>query len=94
MIKGLVDRESACLRRVDLSWGVPTSSDGAKLFRANGLRPQRQETVKVGKAPAFAKKVDMVGLYLNPSGGAVVLSVDEKTRFRPSTASSPRSPSR
>jgi hypothetical protein len=32
---------------------------------------------------AFAEKVaDVVGLYLAPPGGAVVLSIDEKTQMR------------
>ncbi len=53
----------------------------AKLWRDNGIRPHRQGTFKVGKDPEFAEKVaDIVGLYLDPPGGAVVLSIDEKTR--------------
>ncbi len=33
--------------------------------------------------PAFAAKVyDIVGLYLDPPGGAVVLSLDEKTQIK------------
>ena len=32
--------------------------------------------------PAFAEKVaDVIGLYLEPPGGAVVLSIDEKTQI-------------
>jgi transposase len=55
----------------------------AKLWRANGLRPHRQGTFKVSKDPEFAAKVaDIVGLYLDPPGGAVVLSVDEKTQIQ------------
>jgi hypothetical protein len=50
----------------------------AKLWRDNGLRPQQQGTFKVSRDPRFAEKVaDIVGLYLDPPGGAVVLSVDE-----------------
>ena len=53
----------------------------AKLWRDNGLKPHRQGTFKISRDPAFAEKVaDVVGLYLDPPGGAVVLSVDEKTR--------------
>lgn len=52
----------------------------AKLWQDNGLRPHRQGTFKLSKDPAFAEKVaDVVGLYLAPPGGAVVLSIDEKT---------------
>jgi transposase len=54
----------------------------AKLWRETGLKPHRQGTFKVSKDPAFAEKVaDIVGLYLDPPAGAVVLSVDEKTQF-------------
>ena len=55
----------------------------AKLWRDNGLQPHRQGTFKVSKDPEFAEKVaDIVGLYLDPPGGAVVLSVDEKTQIQ------------
>jgi transposase len=55
----------------------------AKLWRENGLRPHRQGTFKVSKDPDFAGKVtDIVGLYLDPPGGAVVLSMDEKTQIQ------------
>ena len=55
----------------------------AKLWRDNGLAPHRQGTFKVSKDPEFAAKVaDIVGLYLDPPGGAVVLSVDEKTQIQ------------
>lgn len=55
----------------------------AKLWRENGLRPHRVGTFKVSKDPAFAEKVaDIVGLYLAPPGGAVVLSMDEKTQIQ------------
>jgi transposase len=54
-----------------------------KLWRDNKLRPHRQGTFKISKDPAFAEKVtDIVGLYLEPPGGAVVLSVDEKTQIQ------------
>jgi len=37
------------------------------------LKPHRHGTFKVSKDPAFAAKVaDVVGLYLEPPGGAVV----------------------
>jgi transposase len=52
----------------------------AKLWRENRLAPHQHGTFKLSKDPAFAEKVaDVVGLYLEPPGGAVVLSVDEKT---------------
>ncbi|QWF79513.1 IS630 family transposase [Amycolatopsis sp. CA-230715] len=55
----------------------------AKLWRENGLRPQKQGTFKVSGDPEFAEKVaDIVGLYLHPPGAAVVLSIDEKTQIQ------------
>jgi transposase len=55
----------------------------SKLWRETGLRPHREGTFKVSKDPEFAAKVaDVVGLYLDPPGGAVVLSIDEKTQIQ------------
>lgn len=55
----------------------------SKLWRETGLRPHRHGTFKLSKDPDFAAKVaDVVGLYLDPPGGAVVLSVDEKTQVQ------------
>src|SRR6266699_1907809 len=51
----------------------------AKLWRGNDLKPHRQGTFKLSKDPRFA---DIVGLYLQPPGGAVVLSIDEKTQIQ------------
>src|SRR3954471_23914489 len=54
-----------------------------KLWRETGLKPHRIGTFKVSKDPAFAEKVaDVVGLYLDPPGGAVVLAIDEKTQIQ------------
>jgi transposase len=64
--------------QVSVSWHYV-----AKLWRANDLRPHRHGTFKLSKDPAFAEKVaDVVGLYLDPPGGAVVLSIDEKTQIQ------------
>ena len=47
------------------------------------MQPHRTGTFKVSRDPAFAEKVaDVVGLYLDPPGGAVVLSIDEKTQIQ------------
>ena len=55
----------------------------ATLWRETGLKPHRQGTFKLSRDPRFAEKVaDIVGLYLDPPGGAVVLSVDEKTQVQ------------
>ncbi|HEX3792776.1 MAG TPA: IS630 family transposase [Pseudonocardiaceae bacterium] len=48
----------------------------ATLWREHGIKPRRQGTFKIGEDPEFADKVaDVVGLYLNPLGGAAVLSM-------------------
>ncbi len=69
------------LKRVDgvsVSWHYV-----AKLWRDNDLKPHRQGTFKLSKDPRFAEKVfDVVGLYLDPPAGAVVLSFDEKTQVQ------------
>ena len=55
----------------------------AKLWRETGPKPHQQGTFKVSKDLAFADKVaDIVGLYLDPPAGAIVLSVDEKTQVQ------------
>lgn len=55
----------------------------ASLWRDNGLKPHRQGTFKISKDPQFASKLaDIVGLYLQPPGGAVVLCLDEKTQIQ------------
>jgi len=55
----------------------------AVLWRENGIQPHRQGTVKLSPDPEFAAKVmDIVGLYLDPPEGAVVLSLDEKTQVQ------------
>jgi transposase len=64
--------------KVSLSWHYV-----AKLWRENDLKPHRQGTFKISRDPRFADKVfDVVGLYLDPPAGAVVLSLDEKTQVQ------------
>ena len=53
------------------------------LWRENGIQPHRQGTFKLSRDPEFAARVvDVVGLYLDPPAGALVLSVDEKTQVQ------------
>jgi hypothetical protein len=53
----------------------------AQVWRDHALQPHRQGTFKLSTDPDFEAKVaDVVGLYLDPPVGAVVLSIDEKTR--------------
>jgi transposase len=69
------------LKRVE---GISVSHNFvAVLWREYGLQPWRQGTFKLSNDPEFAEKViDVVGLYLDPPEGAVVLSVDEKTQVQ------------
>lgn len=55
----------------------------ARVWREHDLQPSRQGTFKLSRDPEFAEKVvDIVGLYLDPPEGAVVVSVDEKTQVQ------------
>ncbi|MCA1605979.1 MAG: IS630 family transposase, partial [Acidobacteria bacterium] len=52
----------------------------AGLWRDNGLKPGQQGTFKISGDPDCEDKVrDVVGLYLGPPDGEVVVSVDAKT---------------
>ena len=72
---------SAFLKRTE---GISVSHNYiATLWREHGLKPWRVGTFKLSRDAAFAEKVaDIVGLYLDPPGGAVVLSMDEKTQIQ------------
>jgi transposase len=51
-----------------------------RVWRANGLKPHLCPTFKVSNDPHFAeKRIDVVGLYLDPPEHALVLCVDEKS---------------
>ena len=59
----------------------------ARICKAFALQPHRVDTFKLSKDPLFIDKVrDIVGLYLNPPERALLLSVDEKSRFKSFTA--------
>ena len=61
-----------------------------RIWRAFGLQPHRIESFKLSTDPDFVAKVrDVVGLYMSPPERAIVLCVDEKCKFRRSTAASP-----
>src|SRR5438445_1826140 len=54
-----------------------------RIWRAFGLQPHRAESFKLSNDPQFIEKVrDIVGLYLNPPQGALVLCVDEKAQIQ------------
>jgi transposase len=55
----------------------------ARIWRAFGLQPHRQDKWKLSRDPLFVDKVkDVVGLYLAPPERAVVLCVDEKSQIQ------------
>ncbi len=55
----------------------------SRIWRAFGLKPHLTETFKLSTDPQFIDKVrDIVGLYLNPPEGALVLCVDEKSQIQ------------
>ena len=48
----------------------------SRIWRAFALQPHRTETFKLSADPLFIEKVrDIVGLYLNPPGRALVMCV-------------------
>jgi transposase/transposase-like protein len=74
--------------------GLSESTIG-RIWRAFELKPHRTDTFKLSNDPLFVEKVyDVVGLYLNPPQGAVVLSVDEKSQVQALARSQPAFPMR
>ena len=54
-----------------------------RIWNAFGLKPHRSETFKLLTVPDFVEKVrDVVGLYMSPPEGAIVLSVDEESQVQ------------
>jgi transposase len=74
--------------------GISASSVG-RIWRAFGLKPHLVDSFKLSSDPLFVEKVrDVVGLYLNPPEGALVLCVDEKTQVQALDRTSPVLPLR
>jgi transposase/transposase-like protein len=72
--------------------GLSESTIG-RIWRAFELKPHKTDTFKLSTDPLFVEKVyDVVGLYLNPPQGAVVLSVDEKSQVQALARSQPAFP--
>lgn len=72
--------------------GLSKSTVG-RIWRAFEVKPHRAETFKLSNDPLFVDKVfDVVGLYLNPPQGAVVLCVDEKSQVQALARSQPAFP--
>ena len=67
----------------------------ARIWKAFGLQPHRQETFKLSEDPQFVDKVrDVVGLYMSPPDHALVLCVDEKSQCQALDRSQPLLPMR
>jgi transposase len=62
--------------------GISVSSV-QRVWRRHGLQPHRIRQFKLSNDPDFAVKLRaVVGLYINPPGHAVVLSIDEKSQIQ------------
>jgi hypothetical protein len=58
-------------------------SSVARIWRKWDIQPHRIETFKFSTDPELEAKLrDVVGLYLDPPAGAVVVSVDEKSQIQ------------
>jgi transposase len=65
----------------------------ARIWRAFGLQPHRQDQFKLSTDPFFVEKVrDIVGLYMSPPERALVLCVDEKSQIQALERSQPLLP--
>ena len=72
--------------------GISVSSV-QRIWRRHALQPHRSRQFKLSNDPQFAAKLhDIVGPDVDRPDHAVVLSIDEKARSRPSTALSPACP--
>jgi transposase len=72
--------------------GLSSSTIG-RIWKAFDLKPHLADTFKLSNDPLFVEKVfDVVGLYLNPPEGAVVLCCDEKSQVQALARSQPAFP--
>lgn len=70
------------VRSVAAETGV-SKSTVQRYFNLFGLQPHRSTSFKLSTDAFFVEKVrDIVGLYLNPPGNALVLCVDEKSQVQ------------
>jgi len=64
-----------------------------RIWKTERLKPHRVETFKFSRDPRLVEKViDVVGLYLHPPEGAIVLSIDEKTMIQALSRTQPMLP--
>jgi len=70
------------VRRLAVATGI-SSSTVHRIWRDHKLKPHQVRSFKFSKDPQLIEKViDVVGLYLDPPKGALVLCVDEKTQIQ------------
>ena len=69
-------------RRLAKETGV-SKSTVHRIWQAHKLQPHRVKNFKYSRDPQLVEKVvDIIGLYLHPPEGALVLCVDEKTQIQ------------
>jgi transposase len=70
------------VRRLAAATGF-SSTTVHRIWREHKLKPHQVRSFKFSRDPRLAEKiVDVVGLYLDPPKGALVLCVDEKTQIQ------------
>ena len=70
------------VRRLAAATGI-SSSTVHRIWREHKLKPHQVRSFKFSRDPELVEKViDVVGLYLDPPKGALVLCVDEKTQIQ------------
>jgi transposase len=70
------------VRRLAAATGI-SSSTVHRIWRDHKLKPHQVRSFKFSRDPQLVDKViDVVGLYLDPPKGALVLCVDEKTQIQ------------
>ncbi len=70
------------VRRLAETTGL-SSTTVHRIWREHRLKPHQTRTFKFSNDPQLVEKViDVVGLYLDPPEGALVLCVDEKTQIQ------------
>ena len=70
------------VRRLAAATGL-SATTVHRIWREHKLKPHQVRSFKFSRDPQLAEKiVDVVGLYLDPPKGALVLCVDEKTQIQ------------
>ena len=70
------------VRRLAAATGI-SATTVHRIWREHKLKPHQVRSFKFSKDPQLAEKVvDVVGLYMDPPKGALVLCIDEKTQIQ------------